>query len=347
MLARQGVFGSINDRPVQVLADPSAMVGYDTRHYLFRQALRAGKFPNLWLPLGYAMGVAREPDYDASQQNKDAKPSTGPVRFIHQPGFTGKRQRLGRVILYGLTAPITPSHLYTVYSYKKEDAAAFPDGDHTGPNMLVSQICDKGFPFFRGHSSAPPKGDLQHTVGLTTTEYDTVTVGTLLDGLIKNPVQKHVGDELWDQMARRRYRAPTQALEYKPAKDKTQTGKAHRRRGKKATTDIQILEMIDGRPVAMETNHSPSPVGTPANPVLVRETDPDPDPDVDMGNGEHAGDFSFETPRIKQEKEEMVRTRTGRFTPSTPTTPANGPMTRGRHVQNDSLGRQVQNDSLP
>ena len=334
MLARQGVFGSINDRPVQVLADPSAMVGYDTRHYLFRQALRAGKFPNLWLPLGYAMGVAREPDYDASQQNKDAKPSTGPIRFIHQPGFTGKRQRLGRVILYGLTAPITPSHLYTVYSFKKDDAAAFPDGDHTGPNMLVSQICDKGFPFFRGHSSAPPKGDLQHTVGLTTTEYDTVTVRSLLDGLINNPAQNHVRDELWDQMARRQYRAPTQTLEYKPAKDKTQTDKAHPRRSKRATTDVQVLAMIDGNPVAMETSRSPSPDGTPARPLLVRETDPDPSPDVDMGNGEHAGDFSFETRRIKQEKDESQRTpKTGRFTPSTPN---NGQVTRSRSRQNQN-----------
>ena len=217
------------------------MVGFDDRLFLFRQALRAGKFPNLWIPLGYAIGIAGEQEYQLAQNSQVAKVRKDPTSFIHQHGFTGERQRLDKVILYGLTAPVTPHHLYTVWSHKKDDAAAFPDGG----TLLVSQIWDAGFPFFQGHESAPPKKDSRFRAGLTG-HYESVTLTALLDGLVQTSLNGRFAErELWGQINKRRYQPPTHALEYIAPKDPTKTKNAHRPRSgpRNTSSEVQIADI--------------------------------------------------------------------------------------------------------
>ena len=143
------------------------MVGSLDCHFLFREALRSGYFKNLWIPIGFAVGLAAEMPYDVAICTTHSHPagSKEPPSHIHQPGFTGGRQHLSRVILFGLTAPVTPLNLYTVTSGKRDHSASFPlPGSGT---RLLSQIHDSGFPFFQGHSAAPPAKADRARAGLT------------------------------------------------------------------------------------------------------------------------------------------------------------------------------------
>ena len=250
------------------------MVGFDDRLFLFRQALRAGKFPNLWIPLGYAIGIAGEQEYQLAQNSHVAKVRKDPTPFIHQHGFTGERQRLDKVILYGLTAPVTPHHLYTVWSHKKEDAAAFPDGG----TVLVSQIWDSGFPFFQGHESAPPKKDSRFKAGLTD-HYDSVTLTALLDGLKTSLNGRFAERELWGQINKRRHQSPTHALEYIAPKDSTKTRNAHRPRSgpRNTSSEVQIVDIN-----AMDLSSQPAVGnGSSAQPFHV-SSDTDDAQDIEM-----------------------------------------------------------------
>ena len=250
------------------------MVGFDDRLFLFRQALRAGKFPNLWIPLGYAIGIAGEQEYQLAQNSHVAKVRKDPTPFIHQHGFTGERQRLDKVILYGMTAPVTPHHLYTVWSHKKEDAAAFPDGG----TVLVSQIWDPGFPFFQGHESAPPKKDSRFKAGLTD-HYDSVTLTALLDGLKTSLNGRFAERELWGQINKRRHQSPTHAFEYIAPKDSTKTKNAHRPRSgpRNTSSEVQIVDInamdLTGQPAASH--------GSSALPIHVSSDTDDQDIEMD------------------------------------------------------------------
>ena len=297
------------------------MVGFDDRLYLFRQALRAGKFPNLWIPLAYAIGIAGEQEYQLAQNSQVAKVRKDPTPFIHQHGFTGERQHLDKVILYGLTAPVTPHHLYTVWSHKKEDAAAFPDGG----TVLVSQIWDAGFPFFQGHESAPPKKDCRFKAGLTG-HYESVTLTALLDGLIKTSLNgRYAERELWGQINKRRHQSPTHALEYVAPKDLTKTRNAHRPRSgpRNTSSEVPIVDIN-----AMDLTGQPAVGnGSSAQPYNVSSDTDDPQ-DVEMDDSQNRTSTAAPGERLETSFDPIKVEK-----PSSPGTPRPSPQ-NGNKEQN-------------
>ena len=305
------------------------MVGYDDRLYLFRQALRAGKFPNVWIPLGYAIGIAGEQEYRLAQTSKVAKSRKDPTQYIHQRGFTGARQKLDKVILYGLTAPLTPHHLYTVWTRKKNEAAAFPDGGIT----LVSQIWDDGFPFFQGHESAPLKRDSQFRAGLIG-EYETVTLTMLLDGLIKaSPSGGFVKRELWAQIDNRHLQPPTHALEYIGPKDQTKTKHARRPRNASRITSLDV-PTLDG--IAMDTaGQQPVGDGSSTQPFTVGSDNEDQDVDMQLDDSHNRNPTGPAKDRLDMSFDILLKTEK-------PTSPGNSEPSQ----RNGNQASQVPSNSI-
>ena len=201
-LAKSGAFRNINEESVRILVDPSSMVGSHKRHFLFREALRSGHFKNLWIPIGFAVGIAAEMPHDVAIRTTHSHLSSSkdPPSHIHQPGFTGGRQHLSRVIVFGLTAPVTPLNLYTVSSGKRDATASFPlPGSGT---RLLSQVYDRGFPFFKGHSAAPPATADRARAGLTE-DAESVFFSTLRRDLRASPQWAILEPELWNSLSMR------------------------------------------------------------------------------------------------------------------------------------------------
>ena len=176
------------------------MVGHHERHFLFREALRMGRFKDIWLPLGFVIGLAAEQPYNtACSTPYNLNPTRkDPPTHIHQPGFTGGSQRLNRVILYGLTAPVNPHDLYTVWSGKKVHSAGFPQGG----THILAQVFDPGFPFFQGHDSSPPRKGERYKAGLTE-DADRVSFATLYESLERSTDWKSLSKELWSSISTR------------------------------------------------------------------------------------------------------------------------------------------------